>query len=68
MHLTSFPYTISISHLVYAAKASDVVDTVVNGRVLMRDRRLLTLDEEEVKAEARRYGRRVRESLKPDNR
>ena len=56
------------SHLVYAAKASDVVDTVVNGRVLMRDRRLLTLDEEEVKAEARRYGRRVRESLKPDNR
>lgn len=51
------------SHLVYAAKASDVADTIVNGRVLMRNRRLLTLDEESVKAAARRYQKQVSESL-----
>ncbi|MCX5413664.1 amidohydrolase [Streptomyces sp. NBC_00059] len=33
------------SMLAYAAQASDVRDTVVDGRVLMRDRVLLTLDE-----------------------
>jgi 5-methylthioadenosine/S-adenosylhomocysteine deaminase len=51
------------SHLVYAAKASDVTDTIVDGRVLMRDRRLLTLDEEAAKADARRYRQRVSEGL-----
>jgi 5-methylthioadenosine/S-adenosylhomocysteine deaminase len=29
----------------YAASAADVRDTVVDGRILMRDRELLTLDE-----------------------
>lgn len=52
------------SHLVYAAKASDVSDTIVNGRVLMRNRKLLTINEEAVKASARRYQKRVSESLK----
>jgi 5-methylthioadenosine/S-adenosylhomocysteine deaminase len=52
------------SHLVYAAKASDVTDTIINGRVLMRNRRLLTLDEEAVKAAARRYQKQVVESLR----
>lgn len=54
------------SHLVYAAKASDVTDTIVNGRVLMRNRRLLTLDEVAVKAAARKYQRQVSESLRSD--
>jgi len=49
---------------VYAAKASDVTDTVVNGRVLMRNRRLLTLNEESVKAAARQYQKQVSESLR----
>ncbi|MFE0104966.1 amidohydrolase [Streptomyces sp. NPDC059009] len=35
------------STLAYAAGAADVRDTVVDGRVLMRDRTLLTVDEEE---------------------
>lgn len=52
------------SHLVYATKASDVRDMVVNGRILMRDRNLLTLSEFEVKNAARRYQMRVAESLK----
>ncbi len=53
-----------VSHLVYAAKASDVTDTIVNGRPLMRNRRLLTLNEEAVKATARRYQKQVSASLK----
>ncbi len=34
--------------LVYAARASDVQTVIVNGRVLMRDRKLLTLDKAEI--------------------
>ena len=33
------------SQIVYAAKSTDVADVMCNGRWLMRDRRLLTLDE-----------------------
>lgn len=51
------------SHLVYATKASDVTDTIVNGRVLMRNRRVLTVDELTVKARAREYQKRVQQSL-----
>jgi 5-methylthioadenosine/S-adenosylhomocysteine deaminase len=47
------------SQLVYAGKASDVVDVMCNGRWLMRDRRLLTLDEEALAAEARDVARRI---------
>ena len=34
--------------LVYATRASDVQTVIVAGRVLMRDRRLLTLDKREI--------------------
>ncbi len=40
------------NYLVYAARGSDVRDTVVDGRFLMRDRVLQTLDEAEVRREA----------------
>src|SRR5215475_301456 len=62
LHLT--PMYNVISHLVYTAKASDVTDTIVNGRPLMRNRRLLTLNEEAVKAAARQYQKQVSASLK----
>ncbi len=55
------------SHLAYATKASDVRTVVVEGRVLMRDRRLLTLDEEAIKREARAWGVRIRQSLAPSS-
>lgn len=61
-HLT--PLYNYLSHLVYAVKASDVSDTIVNGRVLMRNRRLLTINEEAVKASARKYQQQVSKSLK----
>jgi 5-methylthioadenosine/S-adenosylhomocysteine deaminase len=53
-HLTPMynPY----SHLVYAARGSDVIHAVCHGRVLMSDRRLETMDEAEVLAKARELG------------
>jgi hypothetical protein len=53
------------SHLVYATKAADVRTVVIEGRVVMRDRRLLTLDEETVKRDARAYRVRISQSLAP---
>jgi 5-methylthioadenosine/S-adenosylhomocysteine deaminase len=57
-HLTPLynPY----SHLVYAARGSDVVHSVVDGRVLMEDRCLQTLDLEEVLSRSREEAERVR--------
>jgi 5-methylthioadenosine/S-adenosylhomocysteine deaminase len=46
------------ARIVYAAKSSDVTDVMCNGRWLMRDRRLLTLNERELAREAQdRAGR-----------
>ncbi len=53
------------SHLVYATKADDVRTVLVEGRVLMRDRKLLTLNEEEIKARARVFRERINKSLAP---
>ncbi len=47
------------ARLVYATKAPDVRDVMVDGRVLMRERRLLTLDEGEITTEAHRIARRI---------
>jgi len=47
------------SQLVYAAKATDVVDVMCDGRWLMRDRKLLTIDEAGVKSEAAAIARRI---------
>lgn len=42
------------SHLVYAAKGSDVRTTIVDGKVLMDDYRVIVLDEQKVMEEARK--------------
>ncbi|WP_247003272.1 amidohydrolase [Halosolutus gelatinilyticus] len=49
-HLT--PTHDLVSHLAYAAAAADVRHTICDGRVLMRDRKVLTLDEAAVRARA----------------
>jgi 5-methylthioadenosine/S-adenosylhomocysteine deaminase len=54
-----------VSHLVYAAKGADVRHTVVEGRVLLRDRKLLTLDEAAVLAEAETWRLAIQRSLRP---
>ena len=50
------------SHLVFAARASDVRHVVVRGRAVVRDRKLLTIDVERVLAEARDVAKRIREA------
>jgi 5-methylthioadenosine/S-adenosylhomocysteine deaminase len=52
-----------LSHLVYTTRGTDVKTTIVNGRVLMRDRRMLTLNEADVLAEARSYAAKVRDAV-----
>jgi 5-methylthioadenosine/S-adenosylhomocysteine deaminase len=52
------------AQLAYAVKGSDVETVVIGGRVVMRDRKLLTLNEPEILAKAREYGKKVETSLK----
>src|SRR6266403_1647549 len=52
------------AQLAYALKGSDVETVIIGGRVGMRDRKLLTVDEPSVLAKAREYGRNVQASLK----
>jgi 5-methylthioadenosine/S-adenosylhomocysteine deaminase len=50
------------SALVYSAQASDVTTTIVNGQVLMRDKKLLTVNEEEVRNKINEYSKLYRRS------
>jgi 5-methylthioadenosine/S-adenosylhomocysteine deaminase len=54
-----------ISHLVYTTRGDDVQTTIVNGKVLMRGRRVLTLDEAAVLKEARMLSERVKLAVRP---
>lgn len=51
------------SLLAYSVNGADVDTTIVNGRVLMRHRELLTLDEEIVLGEARKRAARIVEGI-----
>ena len=51
------------SQLVYALKGSDVTDVMVNGRPIVRDRRMLTLDARPIMLKAAEYQERVKKSL-----
>ncbi len=58
-HLT--PVYSPVSHLVYAARGSDVTDSVIGGRLVMEERRLLTLDEPAILARMREMAAGIRE-------
>lgn len=53
-HLTPM-YNIP-SHLVYAARGADVVHSIINGRVVMQDRILQSLDEDRILARMQEIG------------
>ena len=61
--LNQIPFYNVYSDLVYATKASDVETVIINGKVVMRDRRLLTLDEAEIKESARVFREKIIKSL-----
>ena len=53
------------SLLVYSTKATDVRTVIIEGKLVMRDRALLTLNEAAIKQEARIYRQKINASLKP---
>lgn len=53
------------SAIVYAASGDDVRYTIVDGKVLMRDRKLTTLNEAEILKQAAAYRDKIRGSLPP---
>jgi 5-methylthioadenosine/S-adenosylhomocysteine deaminase len=61
LHQTPF-YNV-YSHLVYATKASDVRTVIINGKTVMLDRRLLTLNENVIKKDANLYRQKIIKSL-----
>ena len=52
-----------ISHLVYTTRGDDVQTTIVHGRVLMRNRTIVTLDEAAVLRDARAWAQKVRAAV-----
>ncbi|MDY7038795.1 MAG: amidohydrolase family protein, partial [Thermodesulfobacteriota bacterium] len=60
-HLTPMynPY----SHLVYSARGNDVSHSIINGRLVMEDRKLLTMDLYRVMESAKKKSRDVKEWL-----
>jgi 5-methylthioadenosine/S-adenosylhomocysteine deaminase len=61
--LNQIPLYNVYSDLVYATKASDVETVIINGRLVMRERHLLTLDEAAIKEGARIFREKVIKSL-----
>jgi len=51
------------AQLAYALKASDVETVVIGGQVVMRERKLLTVDEEQAMAKAREYKKTIAASI-----
>ncbi|HSM42593.1 MAG TPA: amidohydrolase, partial [Afifellaceae bacterium] len=56
-----------MSHLVYVADEQDVVSVVVDGKLLMRDREILTIDTERVAREAQALATRIQDALAARN-
>jgi 5-methylthioadenosine/S-adenosylhomocysteine deaminase len=61
--LNQTPFYNVYSTLVYATKANDVRTVVINGRIVMRDKRLLTLNESAIKKSANLYHQQIIKSL-----
>jgi len=54
----------AVSQMVYALKADDVRDVMVNGRPVVRDAKILTLNQPQILQKAAEYRDRVKASLK----
>jgi 5-methylthioadenosine/S-adenosylhomocysteine deaminase len=61
LHTT--PQPDPVSTIVYAAQASDVETVIIDGQIVMREGKLMTLDEEAVIRQAKREAQRLAESI-----
>ncbi len=62
-HAHHVPLYNIVSHLVYTVDAEDVETVIVEGKILMRDRKVLTLDEAKIIEAARAIGSKVKAEL-----
>jgi 5-methylthioadenosine/S-adenosylhomocysteine deaminase len=60
-HLT--PVYNIYSHMAYAMRASDVHTVMVDGKVVVKDGKLLTADEEEIKRKANEWGEKIKRQI-----
>ena len=51
------------SNVVYSANGSNVDTTICNGKILMENKKLTTLDEEEIYAKARQAIKELKEAI-----
>ncbi len=56
-----------ISHLVYVTDEQDVASVIVDGKLLMREREMLTIDTERVAGEAKALAARIQSALRERN-
>jgi 5-methylthioadenosine/S-adenosylhomocysteine deaminase len=62
--LNQIPLYNVYSDLVYATKAANVDTVIINGRIVMRQRLLLTLNEAQIQRETRVFRERILKSLR----
>lgn len=53
------------SQIIYSGKAADIEDVFVNGRQLVNQRQVLTVNQPQVLAKANEYGLKIKESIRP---
>lgn len=63
-HPNTWPVYNVYSTIVYAAKAADVEDVFINGRQIVRDRQVLTLNRDDIHRKAGEYREKILASLK----
>ncbi len=61
--LENMPMYNVYSHLVYTMHSESVKDVIINGRLLMRDRKLVEINEDELFEKARYYQRQLQKDL-----
>jgi 5-methylthioadenosine/S-adenosylhomocysteine deaminase len=64
-HLT--PLYDPVSHLVYSAKASDVRDVIVDGKIVVRQGRIMTVNEADLRAQIQDMARNIAKDLSLGN-
>jgi 5-methylthioadenosine/S-adenosylhomocysteine deaminase len=52
------------SHLVYSAGGSEVDTVIINGKLIMENRDILTIDEDEIIFKAHKFGERIKNEVK----
>jgi 5-methylthioadenosine/S-adenosylhomocysteine deaminase len=51
------------SHIVYSAGGQDVETVIIHGKLIMENRKILTIDEEKVLQEAREYSEKIKKEI-----